>query len=112
MTGARLKRNIPLLKALTKASPRKRKDILRGCSNDLLHSLSEIALNLLKGNIPLSSQQYAALKRQKNKIRLLADRKISLRRKRRTLQQTGGFLLPLLATAIPVIGQLLGGLRR
>lgn len=111
MTSARLKRNAPLLKVLAKATPKRRKDILRGCSPDLLQTLCEIALNLLKGNIPLSLQQYQKLKRYKKNIRLIADKKASVKSKRRVLQ-TGGFLFPLLTAAIPIIGELIGGLAR
>lgn len=107
----RIKRNAVLLKALYDASPQKRKDIIAHCSPDFLQALCEIALNLLKGNIPLSNCQYAKLKRQKKIIRLLADKKTSLKRKHRALKkQTGGFILPLLSAAVPLLGNLLGGI--
>lgn len=107
-----MKRNAPVLQMLARATPRRRKDILKGCSADVLHSLAEIALNLLKGNIPLSPSQFQKLKRHKKLIRLLADRKTTVKRKRNALQQTGGFLLPLLSAAIPIVGELIGGLVR
>lgn len=107
----RIKRNAVLLQALYHASPQKRKDILAHSSPDFLQALCEIALNLLKGNIPLSGSQYQKLKRQKKIIRLLADKKTSLNRKRQVLKkQTGGFLFPLLSAAVPILGNLLGGI--
>ena len=107
----RIKRNAVLLKALYHATPQKRKDIIAHCSPDFLQALCEIALNLLKGNIPLSASQYKKLKSQKKIIRLLADRKTGLKRKHQVLKkQSGGFIFPLLSAAVPLIGNLLGGL--
>ena len=109
--SARIKRNAVLLKALYHATPRKRKDIIAYGSPDFLQALCEIALNLLKGNIPLSPSQYKTLKRRKKIIRLLADKKIGLKRKHQVLKkQTGGFIFPLLSAAVPLLGNLLGGL--
>lgn len=111
--SARLKRNMPLLKALCNAKPSKRKDILKNCSTDFLQSLCELSLNLLKGNIPLSGAQYKKLKKQKNIFKLLASKKTNLKTKFTALRkQSGGFLLPLLGAVIPILGQLLGGLTR
>lgn len=111
--SARIKRNALLLKALYRAPPRKHRDILLHSTPDFIRALCEIALNLLKGNIPLTPSLFKKLKRQKGIIRLLADKKIGLKRKRLTLEkQTGGFLLPLLSAAIPLIGNLIGGLVR
>ena len=107
----RIKRNAVLLKALYHSTPQKRKDILAHASPDFLQALCEIAFNLLKGNIPLSPSQYKTLKRQKKIIRLLADKKIALKRKQLVLKkQTGGFIFPLLAAAVPLLGNILGGL--
>lgn len=111
--SARLKRNMPLLRALCQAPPSKRKDILENCSTDFLQSFCELSLNLLKGNIPLSGIQYKKLKKQKNFFKLLANKKTNLKTKFKALRkQSGGFLLPLLGAVIPILGQLLGGLAR
>lgn len=108
--SARIKRNALLLKALYCASPKKRKDILLRSSLDFIQALCEIALNLLKGNIPSSPSQFKKLKMQKKIIRLLADKKTNLKTNKLALQKQ--FLLPLLATAVPLIGDLIGGLVR
>lgn len=56
----------------------------------------------------MTSAQYNKLKKQKKIIRLLANKKTSLKTKHKALtKQSGGFLLPLLSTILPVI---LGGL--
>lgn len=111
--SARIKRNAPLLKALYRATPKKRRDILIHSSPDFIQTLCEISLNLLKGNVPLTPSQFKKLKRQKKIIKLLADKRTSLKRKQQVLKkQTGGFLLPLLSAVVPLIGNLVGGLIR
>lgn len=105
------KRNGVLLQALYHACQQKRKDILAHSFPYLLQVLCEIHLNLLRGNIPLSTSQYQKLKHQKKIIRLLADRKTSLNREHQVLKkQTGGFLFSLLSAAVPILGNLLGGI--
>ena len=109
----RLKRNAPLLRALYHAKPAKRKTILKHSSADFIRSLCEISLNVLKGNIPLSDAQYKKLKKQKTTLKLLANKKIGIKRKHKALvKQSGGFLLPLLSVVAPIVGDLIGGLIR
>lgn len=111
--SALMKRNGPLLHALYRATPLKRRDILAHGSPDFFRALSEIALNILNGNIPLSPSQYKKLKKHKKLVRLLTNKKTAIRRKRQTLmKQSGGFLLPLLSAAIPILGNILGGIIR
>lgn len=103
----RLKRNLPLLRALVRATPKERKTLLGHCSSDLILSLCEIALNLLKGRIPLTLTQLKNFKRQKTAIKLFANKRTSLQKKRHAIQQSGGFLLPLLSIAVPFITSLI-----
>ena len=111
--SARIKRNALLLRALYKATPQKQKDILIHASPDLIQALCEIALNLLKGNIPLNPVQYRKLKKQKKIIRLLADKKTGLKRKHHVLKnQTGGFIGAILSAAIPLLASLIGSKAR
>lgn len=111
--SARIKRNAPLLKALYHATPQKRKDILAHCSPDFLQALCEISLNILKGNIKLSPSQHQKLKKQKKIVRLLADKRVGIKRKRTALKsQKGGFILPILGALAPLLGELLVGIAR
>lgn len=105
-----IKRNAVLLRALFHAKPGQRKHILAQSPDSLVKALCEIALNLVKGNIPLTTCQLKKLKKQKNIFRLLADKKKSLKKKRAALRQKGGFIFPLLATLAPVFGSLISGL--
>ena len=104
----RVKKHLPVLRALVSLRPQERKSFLCHSSDDFILTLCEIALNVLKGNIPLSKVQFNKLKKQKRLIKLFADKKVSLRQKRQ-LTQRGGFLGTLLSVAIPVISGLLSG---
>jgi hypothetical protein len=107
----RLKRNLPLLRRLVGSTAKERKAILGRCSSDLILALCEIALNLLKGRIPLTLNQLKKLRRQKTAIKLFANKRASLQKKRHSIQQSGGFLLPLLSIAVPFITSLIAARR-
>nr|DAC81258.1 TPA_asm: gasderminX [Astyanax tetra cavefish adintovirus] len=106
--SARLQRNYQTLRSLYQASPRERKLILHNAPRDLILAICELALNLLRGHIPLTSQQYRQLKRQKKSIKIFADKRKSVEAKRKSINQSGGFLLPLLSVAVPFLSSLLG----
>ena len=59
--SSRVKRQAPILLALAKSHPHVCKAILRGADKDLLHCLSECALNILRGNVPLKPSDKARL---------------------------------------------------
>ena len=114
--SSRVKRQAPVLLTLAKAHPHVCKAILRGADKDLLQCLSECALNILRGNVKLAPTDKARLTKYKQKLRKVANKKVSLKQKHR-LVQTGGFvpalLLPLLAPLlIPLAKRTLGGLAR
>ena len=100
--SSRVKRQAPLL-ALAKSHPHVCHAILRGADKDLLHCLSECALNILKGNVSLKPSDKARLTKYRQKLRKVADKKVSLKQKHKIVQ-TGGFapaiLAPLLAPLI------------
>ena len=109
--SSRVKRQALILKALSQAHPHVCWAILCGADKDLLQCLSECALNVLKGNVKLTPGQKASLTKYKQKLRKLANKKVSLKEKNRIIQ-TGGFtpalLTPLLKLIIiPLAGKLL-----
>ena len=113
---SRVKRQAPLLLALAKAHPHICKAILHGADKDLLHCLSECALNILKGNVKLKPSDKARLTKYRQKLRKVADKRVSLKQKHKMVQ-TGGFtpalLAPLLAPLIaPLAKRAVGGLAR
>lgn len=85
------------MQALYHAMPQKPTDIWSRGLPDLIHGLFELALNLLKGNIPLPTEQYKKLKCQEKILRLL-----------RTRTQSWGFFLPLPSAAVSILGNLIG----
>lgn len=104
----RVKRNIAILNAIPALKPDQRKGFISHCSDDFILSICEICLNVLKGNIPLNSEQYSRLKKHKTFIKLLADKKSSVKKKRKVVKQSGGFIGPLLSIALPFISGLIG----
>ena len=100
----RVRRNIDFLTVLTKCNKKQRKALLEHCDKELILTISEIAINVLKGIVKLSSSQKARLHRFKKQLRTLADRQVSLKHKKRYIVQTGGSLL--LALLPPVISVL------
>ena len=111
-----LKRQAPLLLALVKAHPHVCKTILRGAEKDLLQCLSECALNILKGNVTLKPSEKARLTKYWQKLRKVADKKVSLKQKHKIVQTRGfahALLAPLLAPLIaPLAKRAVGGLAR
>ncbi len=69
-------KNLPLLKLLYKASPKQRSVILQSASDQLISALCEIALNVLRGTIPLNNSQFQILKKRKEEIKYTASKKL------------------------------------
>jgi|GEM_PF-7030264 len=99
-------RNKGFLNRVHKCKNKERKTLIKNASRDNIDALSEIALNTLLGNVPLKTEEKQKLKRHRDKIRKLAHRKTSTKKKKILLVQQGGFL-PLLLT--PILSAL-GGL--
>ena len=105
--SARVKRHLPLLQWLSRAHPKTCKAVIQSADKDLLDTLCECSLNILKGNVPLTGSQKRQLSRHKQTLRLLVGgRRRSVKNKRRLLQK-GGFLGTLLRAVTGVLGSLL-----
>ena len=70
---------LKLIKSLSRLKPKKRNALLKNAPRELIYALSEGALNLLKGNVPVTQQKYAKLKKHRTKIRTLANPNVSLK---------------------------------
>ena len=103
----RMRHNSDLLRVLARASKTQRKAILETCHIDLIKCLAEISLNVLEGVVPISPIEKKKLKRYKSLLRSLADKKVSLKKKKTKLNQSGGNLLTLL---LPPVLSALGSL--
>ena len=99
--SARVKKQLPTLRVLATAPPEVARALIRGSDQRLLTCLCECAKNTLQGNVPLTQRQKARLQPYKTQLRLLANKAVSVKRKRAVVQR-GGFLLS--ALAAPLIG--------
>ena len=102
-----------MILALTEASPKFRKKIIQEAPAELIHCISECCQNILKGNVPLSTAQKNKLRSKRQQLRQLANKHVSVKKKKVILNQKGGFLpllaiAPLLAKAIiPVVEEII-----
>ena len=93
-----LKKTFRKIKLLSVATPRARKQLIANGGRELIDCISECCANILKGNVPLNDKQKAKLCKHKNKLRKLALKKVSLKKKQ--IIKGGGFSIG--ATLAPV----------
>ena len=111
MSG-RMKKQAVCLQMLIKTKNAKlRKAILEHADSELIRALCECAHNILRGNVQMTPREKTRLRKYQTKLRLIARKNVSVKQKRRHLQQTGGFLPALLAplaasVVIPLLRQL------
>jgi hypothetical protein len=103
----RLKANYHALNVLRLATRKLRKAILWACNNDLLNSISECCLDVLKGNVTLTPCLKRKLKKHELALCQLTDKHVKQANKKRLIVQKGGFLLPLLTAVLPTLATLL-----
>ena len=100
-----VERALPLLQTLVASKPILRKAIIEHASPDLIHAVTEIIWNTLKGVITLTDEQKRRLSRHKKEFRALVDKKLSVKKKRKILNQkgTGAGLAALIPIALAVL---------
>lgn len=101
-----MKRNLHLLKILVHSSSHQRRAVLQEASDDLIKFTEEIALNTLKGNIPLTTSQLKNIKKQRIVIKALCNKRHSIERKKKTVNQKDGFIGSLIRIALPFLSGL------
>jgi len=99
----RIKANYHTLHVLKNAKPKLRGAIISEGGKELINGTYECVLNVLNGNIPLSTCVKRRLKNHKLAFRRLADKRVRHSAKKRLLVQKGGFLLRLLSTVLPIL---------
>jgi len=102
----RIRSNYSILELLKTAKPKLRKAILLNCGPDLLKSVGECALNVLRGNVRLTSCSRRKVRKHRGQLREIADKRVSIAKKRKIIVQRGGFLLPLLSAVLPALASL------
>ena len=86
---------------LTKSKPGAAKKILKNANRDLIKAISEIALNMLNGVVPLTSAQKEKMHRHRNSMRQITGQ-LKLGAKRKIIQR-GGFIGSLLGVGLPLL---------
>ena len=104
-----LRKNCTTLQLLHRSNPALRKAIIAKANPQLIKTICDCSLNILKGNIKLSEKSRKRLAQHKTKLRKLADTKVTLKQKQCVIQK-GGFLDTLLFTVLLVVTSLIGGL--
>lgn len=107
--SSNINESLEFIRQLAKASSKERKTILKNASIKNLKDLSEICLNLLQGKLKINHISKNKLRRHRQKIETLANKKVSLVKKKRFINQKGnaGFLLPLASIALPLVANLI-----
>jgi len=95
------------LQVLKTADPKLHKAKLANCKSEILKTLSECSLNLLRRNVKLTPCQKRKLRKHRVLLRKLAYRHVSLSVNKKTIVQRGGFLLPLPDAVLPNIASLI-----
>ncbi len=96
------------LKLLHGAKPAYRKTLLQQAKPEVIKLLSDCALNILKGKLLLTQQEKRKLQPHKKKLRTLANKRTSVKAKKKLLQQ-GGFLPAFLIPILAAVGGNLAG---
>ena len=95
------------LTLLSKSKQKKRRDLLIDlASSHELKAIIECIVNILRGNVSLNDRKKKKLSRFKNIMRQVALKSNPIKKKKRILQQKGGFLGALIPIALSAIGSL------
>jgi len=103
----RIKSNYHRLHALKGARPKLRRAIIANSDKELLNSISECALKVLRGNVKLSVSKKRKLRKFKRQIRTVVDKRVPLAPKKKLIIQRGGFIVPLLTAELPTLATLI-----
>jgi len=103
----RRKANYHTLHVLKNAKPKLRRAIISEGDKEPVNSINEFVLNVLNGNIPLSTCLKRKLKKHILALRRFADKRVRHSANKRLFIQRGGFLLPLLSTILPILASVI-----
>ena len=103
-----MRNNIDFLRVLKNCNSKQRRALLQAADSKLLKAICECVLNVLRGTVKLNPSQKRKLRRHKDSLRQLADKRIPLKRKKNLIVQKGeGFLGILLAPVLQQLASLL-----
>lgn len=99
-----LVQSVDILRKVKKAKNRQK--IVRDLSSSDIKALCEFCANLLHGNIPIDEKSKTRLSPYQRSIKDLANRRIGAVKKRKVINQRGGFLPLLASVGLPLITEL------
>lgn len=106
--SARIKKHWAYIHLLAKTpSAQQRKALLETITPEQFKAVSEVILNVVHLKVPIPKAAVARLKRHKAIIGLLADRKVSARRRLEVLANNLNLVVKILNTALPGLQTLL-----
>ena len=79
----RIKSSYHKLHSIKDAKPKLRKAIISNCDRELVNSISECGLNVLRGNVKLTVCQKKRLKKFKGQLRTVVGKRVPLPSKKR-----------------------------
>lgn len=103
----RLFKQEPFLQLLARSTSKQRSELLKHAKREELKALFEICLNIIRGNFPIDDKHFKQLKKHRNVLRSLGDRKVTLKRKKQLVSQEGGAIRALVTTVGSLILPLL-----
>lgn len=103
------KQQLQQLQLLRICPPKLRKDLLKKLPSNFVNLISECCYNVLKGNVHLNKNQKCKLRKHKDILRRLSNKKTSLFTKRKLIIQKGGFLNVLIPAAVSAIAGIING---
>ena len=105
--STRIRANQAFLHLLARSTSERRRLLLKHATKDELMSLFEICLNILRGNLNIKGKDYTKLKKERHLISQLANRRVTFNKKKKLINQKGGFIGTLASIAVPALAQLL-----
>ena len=90
--SSRVVKNRKFLDALQLVEQKHRKELIKGATSEQINTISEVALNILQGNIPLKEHHKKKLNQHKKSLRGLASKGVSVKKRKKIINQHGGMI--------------------
>ena len=88
----RVAKNKNFLDALQQVEEKHRKKLIKGATTEQINTISEVALNILQGNVPLKEHHKKKLNKHKKSLRALASKGVSVQKRKKIINQHGGMI--------------------
>ena len=106
-TKRHLAKTFRKVRILSLATPQVRKQLVDKGNKEIVDCISECCLNILKGNVHLTSKQKSRLEKHKEQLRAVANKRVNVKKKKEIIQKGGFPLTAILAPVASVLGSLL-----